>query len=289
MFKYILVPALGTKTHDAVFRTALGVARQSAGHLDFLHVRLDVQKMVIAMSAGDFGGAGAGLGAVLDGLQSDVDARHDRARAAVLRFCAREQVALADTPLAGAPSATFHAETGTETQILAARARGADLTVLGRAGDGEAVMMDVLEAVLLDSGRPLLIAPARPALHLGRHIAIAWKDKPEAARAVASAMPLLQAADSVCVVAVQEDAHSNADSCERLRHALLWHNAATTLRVIPADGRDPGDVLLAAVEDSNADLLVMGGYSHSRTREVVFGGFTRRVLRSASLPVLMAH
>ncbi len=289
MFRYILVPAPGAETHDAVFRTALAFARLSAGHLDFLHVRLDLEKLAISMSAGDFGGAGAGIGTVLDSLQSDIEVRHNRAKDAVLAFCAREQVMLADTPVAGAPSATFRVETGEEALLLAAYGRTADLTVLGRARDGEAVTMDVLEAVLLDSGRPLLIAPAQPVEHIGRHIAIAWKDTPEAARAVASATPLLHAADSVTVIAVQEDAHSKPESCERLRHALLWHNPATTLRVIPPGGEEPGEVLLATVAESSADLLVMGGYSHSRVREVVFGGFTRRVLRSAGLPVLMAH
>jgi len=289
MFRTILVPAPGAESHDAVFRTALAFARLSAGHLDFLHVRLDVQQVVIAMSTGDFGGAGAGIGPLLNSMQADADARHDRAKAAVQAFCAREQVALADTPVGGAPSATFRVETGEEARLLAAYARTSDLTVLGRAGDGEAVMMDVLEAVLLGSGRPLLIAPAKPQEQIGRHIAIAWKDTAEAARAVASATPLLPAAHSVTVLAVQEDARADTGSCERLCHALLWHNPATTLRVIPPAGHDPGDVLLATVEASNADLLVMGGYSHSRMREVVFGGFTRRVLRSAGLPVLMAH
>jgi nucleotide-binding universal stress UspA family protein len=289
MFRYILVPAFGAKTHDAVFRTALAFARLTAGHLDFLHVKLDVQKLMISMTAGDFGSASAGMGAVIDALQSDIEVRHDRARTAVLDFCAREHLTLTDAPLAGAPSATFRAEIGEETRLLAARARAADLTVLGRAGDGEAVMMDVLEAVLLDSGRPLLIAPALPAEHIGRHIAIAWKDTLEAARAVASATPLLHAAASVTVIAVKEDTHSSTDSCERLRHALLWHNPATTLRVIQPSSREPVEELLATIEAIGADLLVMGGYSHSRMREVVFGGFTRRVLRSPGLPVLMEH
>jgi nucleotide-binding universal stress UspA family protein len=289
MFRYILVPAPGAQSHDAEFRTALAFARLSAGHLDFLHVRLDLQKLAISMSAGDFGGAGVGIGAVLEGLQGDIEARHDRARDAVLAFCKREQLALADTPVADGPSATFRVMTGEETRLLATNARTADLTVLGRVRDSEAVTMDVLEAVLLYSGRPLLIAPAHAKDHIGRHIVIAWKDTPEAARAVASATPLLQAADTVSVITIQEGTSDNAESCEQLRHALLWHNPATTLRVLPPDGREAGDVLLAAVEDSGADLLVMGGYSHSRMREVVFGGVTRRVLRSAGLPVLMAH
>ena len=288
MFRYILVPAPGTQTHDAAFHTALAVARQSAGHLHFMHVRLDVQLLLISMSSGDYGG-GAGIGDIIESLQRDVDARNDRAHHAVLSFCAREHVALSDSPLAGAPSATFRVETGNEARLLAARARTADLTVLGRAADGEAVTLDLLEAVLLDSGRPLLIAPTQPPEHLGRHIAIAWKDTPEAARAVAAAMPLLHAAESITVIAVQEEVGQDSSAAARLGDALRWHNPATTLRVVPPAAADAADTLLASAAEAQADLLVMGGYSHSRLREVVFGGVTRRVLRAAGLPVLLAH
>lgn len=288
MFRYILVPAPGAATHDAVFRTALALARLSDGHLDFLHVRLDAQQLLIAMSSGDFP-AGAGIGELIDSLQRDADTARDRAWQAVQAFCAREHVALTDKPLVGAPSAAFHVETGDESSILAARARIVDITVLGRARDGETVTMDLLEAVLLYSGRPLLIAPAQPIEHIGRHIAVAWKDTPEAARAVTSAIPLLRGADSVTVVAVQERTYSEVETCEQLRDTLWWHNSSTTLRVVSAAGDDPGDVLLSAIEENGADLLVMGGYSRSRMREVVFGGFTRRILRSAGLPVLMVH
>lgn len=287
MFRYILVPAPGDATHDAVFHTALLLARPSAGHLHFLHVRLDVQSLLITMSSGDFAG-GAGMGSLYESLQKDVDTRHDRTRQAVLTFCAKEKVALTDTPL-DVPTATFRVETGIESQLLAAASRTADVTVLGRARDGEAVALDLLEAVLLDSGRPMLIAPAKPPEHIGRHIAIAWKDTAEAARAVASAVPLLHTAKSVTVMAVQEGPHADTGSCARLRDALHWHNPATTLRMLAPNGGEPADVLLSAATDMDADLLVMGGYSHSRVREVVLGGFTRRVLRSAGLPVLMAH
>jgi len=288
MFRCILVHAPGTVTHDAVFRTALAMARRSAGHLQFLHVRLDVQKLLVAISTGDYGG-GAGIGDVFESLQRDADARHDRAREAVLAFCAQEQIAFADNALAGAPSAAFLVETGDEARLLADRARTADLTVLGRAADGEAVTLDLLEAVLLDGGRPLLIAPPRPPEQIGRRIAIAWKDTPEAARAVAAATPLLAAAEAVGVIAVQEAAGRDDGSAARLGHALQWHNAATTLRLVPHSGADPAALLLASAADMRADLLVMGGYSRSRMREAVFGGVTRHVLRAAPLPVLMSH
>lgn len=288
MFRYILVPAPGDETHDAVFRTALTVAQTAGGHLAFLHVQPDPQQLLITMTGVDFGG-GSGFGELADVLQKDVDERRDRARQAVMSFCTHQHVPLSVSPVADGVTAGFQMEIGEETQILAAYARAADLTVLGRRRDGEAVVMAVLEAVLLDSGRPLLIAPAEPPAQIGRNIAIAWKDTTEAARAVASAMPLLPGAEVVSVMTVAEGGHADPKSADRLCRLLRWHNPVATVRTIPPGGKDPAEALLAAVAQTGADLLVMGGYSHSRVREVVFGGFTRRILRAANLPVLMAH
>lgn len=287
MFRTIIVPAPGEETHDAVFQTALAIARGTSGHLAFVHVHPDPQQLLIAMAAGDFGG-GAGIGEYIEGLQQDMEHRRDRARQAVMTFCAARHVPLTGAAV-GVASASFQVETGDEGQVLAAYARAGDLIVLGRAREGEVVALDLLETVLLGSGRPLLIAPAEPAAEIGRRIAIAWKDTAEAARAVASATPLLASADAVTIVTVTEGGHNDTRSSERLCRFLQRHNPATTLRVMPATGKDAGEVLLAAVTATGADLLVMGGYSHSRMREVVLGGITRRVLRAAHLPVLMAH
>ncbi len=246
-------------------------------------------------------------------VQDEVEARQARAHARVAAFCAREQIALTDAPgckpsgpvpyctreqttlaetaAADVPSAAWHVEAGDEPQCLVAHGRTADVTVLGRARDGEKIALHVLETVLLESGRPLLIVPKVVQPSIGRHIAIAWKDTAQAARAVAAALPLLAHAESVTIVAVQEssDTHADSNSGKRLRHALRWHNPMTTLRVVPRTNHDPVEALLSVVEKDGADLLVMGGYSHSRMREAMFGGFTRRVLLAADLPVLMAH
>ncbi len=289
MFKYILVPATGASTDEAVFHTALAIARPSVARLGFLHVRHDMQHTVLSVAGGDLGGSG--YGGVIDSVQDEVEARQSRAHAAVAALCAREQVKLEGTPVAGAPSAEWIVEAGDEPQCLVAHGRTADLTVLGRARDGEKVALRLLETVLLESGRPLLIAPEVVRASIGRHVAIAWKDSAEAARAVAAALPLLALAETVTVLAVQEssDTNSDSDSSKRLRNVLRWHNPATTLRVVPRTNHDPVEALLSVAAADGADLLVMGGYSHCRMREAMFGGFTRRVVLAAVLPVLMAH
>jgi nucleotide-binding universal stress UspA family protein len=288
MFRYILVPATGRDADTSVFRAAAGMARATLGHVVFLHVRLDVQRTVASFAAGDVSGT-AELGDLLQSLEQAAAETEARARQQVLAFCAQERLALVDSPLAERPSATWQLQTGDEAQVTAAYSRAVDVTVLGRQRDNGTVDLRTLQTVLLDSGRPTVIAPDRPAPHIGRRVAIAWKDTPEAARAVAFALPSLAAAERVTIISVAEDAHTTGQACERLRQALVWHNTTTTVRHIKPEGRDPAEALLTAAAAEDADLLVMGGYGHSRLREVVFGGVTRHVLQASVLPVLMAH
>jgi nucleotide-binding universal stress UspA family protein len=288
MFRYILVPATGLDADLPAFRTATGVARRTRGHVLFLHVRLDVQRMLASFAAGDVSGT-ADLGDVSQRLEQAAAETEAGARQQVLAFCAEERLALADSPLAERPSATWQRQTGDAARVITACSRAVDVTVLGRRRDSGTADLHTLQTVLLDSGRPMLIAPDRPVQNMGRHVAIAWKDTPEAARAVAFALPLLAAAERVTIVSVEEDAHTTGEDCERLRQALIWHNTATTVHHIKPAGRDPAEALLAAVAAQDADLLVMGGYGHSRLREAVFGGVTRHVLQAAAMPVLMAH
>ena len=242
----------------------------------------------MAMASADMGG-GAGYDAIVRSIEQEVASRQQKAEQAFRSFCEREQLAVSSDPGTAAPSAEWRMETGDEPSWLAEHGRPADLLVVGRARDGEAVDMGMLEAALMSSGRPVLIAPARVPDRIGSTVAIAWKNRREAALAVAAAQPFVATADQVIILSVDEGSGRDEQSCERLRYALTWQNAQTTVQHLKAVGGSAVETLLSAAGASGSDLLVMGGYGHSRVREVMFGGFTRRVLSSADLPVLMAH
>ncbi len=288
MFKYILVPATGADTDAVVFSTALAVARLSGSHLEFLHVRLDAQRALTAMATADMGG-GVGFDGLLELLEQDAAARQKKAELAFRDFCEREKLSVSSDLSTYLPSAEWRMEVGDEPAWLAEHGRTADLLVVGRAREGEPVAMDILEACLMATGRPVLIATDVAPRHLSGTVAIAWKNKSEAARAVAAARPFVEMADKVVVLSVDEGGETDEVSCERLRYALSWHNPATTVQRLMRDGRAPAETLLAAARAAGADLLVMGGYGHSRMREVIFGGFTRHMLSGADLPILMVH
>lgn len=288
MPKFILVQSTGGTADGPVFATALTVARTFSSHLAFLHVRPDVRQDFAALAAAEVG-AVSGIGDTMERMEQEADRLEHDAERAWHDFCEREGLARRTAPPAQGVSVEWINEIGADYAWVAECGRIADLTVAGRALRGGAHAMEVLEAALMDTGRPVLIAPVEPPASVGRVVAIAWKDTREAAAAVNAAMPFIAQAERVIILTVDEGDSEDDRSPERLQHALRWHNADVLLHRLVIEARSPADTLLRAVGRAEADLLVMGGYGHTRLREAVFGGFTRHVLERATLPVLMAH
>lgn len=174
---------------------------------------------------------------------------------------------------------------------LVLAARYADLIVLGQqdpAAPGAPVGGDLAAWVLLACARPLLVVPyAQQAPAPGRRILVGWNGSGQAVRAIAAALPLLRRADSVTVASFDTPAESAADSAA-LAPYLARHGVDADL-VHDSTGLDVGEGLLSMAADRGADMLVMGGYGHARLRELLLGGATRTVLRSMTVPVLLAH
>ncbi|MDR3535781.1 MAG: universal stress protein [Acetobacteraceae bacterium] len=289
MPKLILLPVRGQASDAPAYATALAAARLFDGHISVLHVRPDVQRDVAALAAADMGMA-TGLEATLTRLEVEANAREQAAVAAWRGFAGRNAIVLEDRPGTPGLSTEFLTETGNEADWVAEHGRTVDLVVAGRGESGSA--LDVIEAALLDTGKPVLIAAAAVPTSgptLDGTVAIAWKDCKEAAAAVSAALPFIRRAGRVLIFTVDEGADQADRSPARLAHALRWHNGNVAVKLLPKDTRPPATALLAAVTSIGCDLLVMGGYGHARLREAVFGGFTLAVLDDAPLPVLMAH
>lgn len=287
MIKTILVPATGSDSDLAVFASALAVGRPFAAHLDFLHVRVDATAMAVSM-ASDGGGA-AMVGGLVERLDAEADQREEKAKQMFQDFCRREGLALKDMPDdQPGHSARWLREVGAEAGWVAEYGRVADLTVIGRPVDGDGVASETIEGALIESGRPLLIPPATPLAVLPGTIAIAWNGTREAARAVGAALPLLGFAKEIVILTVAEEKVASGEEASRLMAALRWRGVPVSTRHLEPAPSGAADTLLAAAAE-HAALLVMGGYGHSRLREWIFGGFTRRVLQGADIPVLMAH
>jgi nucleotide-binding universal stress UspA family protein len=171
--------------------------------------------------------------------------------------------------------------------LLVEYARLRDLTIMPESNDRW-----YAEAVIFGSGKPTLILPQSPRsrpFELGT-VAVAWDFSRAAARAVSDALPLLEKAKKVRVVTVlNEKLLDTKHSAEELSKNLSRHGIDVVLDRVDAKGRPIGDVLEAYVASHAADLLVMGAYGHSRLRELVLGGATKRLLSKPPLPILFSH
>lgn len=286
-FKVVLTPLYGVPSDEAALATALVVARKFAAHIDVMHVRADPRTMIPYIGEGM---SGALIEEMITSAEQQADERSKRVRAAFDDWRARSDLPLAESAGAG-PSCNWVETVGRPDASVARRGRVADLVVVSRPEAEGAVttVAETLEAALLESGTPLLVAASPPAGAIGRHVAIAWNGGLESARAVAAALPFLKEAEATTIVSIGSPAPPEADA-PALRAYLARHGVSAQICDVEAEGgRSIGETLLATATEADADLMVMGAYTHSRLRELVFGGVTREVLAAAGMPVLMAH
>ncbi len=169
-----------------------------------------------------------------------------------------------------------------------------DLMVLGQHDPNDnaalAVPSDFVASVMISSGKPALIIPyANACKTLGQEVLIAWSPTRECARALMAAIPFLQQAQRIHLV-VRDDSSQEGAVASNVEAYLKLHAVqAPVKRHAALPSSSVGEALLSLAADTSADLLVMGCYSHSRARELVFGGASRTLLKSMTLPVLMAH
>jgi nucleotide-binding universal stress UspA family protein len=178
---------------------------------------------------------------------------------------------------------------------LALQARYADLVVVSQPDMDDAqssVLSGLPEYVMLNSVRPVLVIPyAGQFDRIGKRPLIAWDGSMEATRAVANAIPLLKRADNVTVAVfnatLQYDMHGQEPGADIALY-LARHNVKVDVSR-QKTSLDTGNALLSLAADLRSDLIVMGGYGHSRFREVLLGGVTLTVLKTMTAPVLMSH
>jgi nucleotide-binding universal stress UspA family protein len=177
------------------------------------------------------------------------------------------------------------------TRTLTQMSRLYDLNIVAQPDRSNPSQTDLLsEAVLFGSGRPLLMVPyiTHAPIKTDR-VLICWDGGIPATRAVFDAMPFLRKAKTIDVVTVneKEDA-SEASSAALIAHLARRDLAATPYR-ITADSPNIHNTILSLAADNNSDLIVMGGYGHSRLREFILGGTTRGMFESLTVPALISH
>ena len=278
--KKIMVPLGSNARNQAVLETALVAAQRFRAHLEVLYIRPDPR---LAIPYATLGMSGSMKKTVMESARQSANEQAAKTRAAFEKFCGKHGIPIVKRPPAEAPvSASWREGVGNQSAVVAQRGLYADLIVVPRPAAASAEM---LEAALLQTGQPVLIVPPQSQECVASKIAIGWNASAEAARAVAAAMPCLTVADAVTILISPKRAASAKD----LAGHLVWHGVKASVRQFRVGTRSVGETLLAEARALKADLLVIGGYSHVRARELLFGGVTRHILAATEIPVLMAH
>lgn len=267
-----------------VVTAAAQIATRSDGHLDAL--ALGVDRTQVGYS---YVGIGAGSGALM------IAAGIERAEAdALATETALNAAIAAQTPDLRVMVETTVTQLGALTDVVAARARYADLVVLplpygpGRGVEDEAV----LEAALFSGIAPVLVVPETGKTRGDpQHVVVAWNQSREALVAARRALPFLRQAKAVQIVVIDPSAHGSerSDPGGLLCQWLVRHGVRAEVVVLAKSLPRVSDVLSRHLRETDADLLVMGAYGHSRLREAILGGATRDMLEKAKVPVLLAH
>jgi nucleotide-binding universal stress UspA family protein len=218
-------------------------------------------------------------------IRDGQDAAQERAGAVAAR--------LAEAGISAGVDAQY-IDRGTVATLAARAARYADLTLIPPAGpDGGALQTWVLNGALFESGRPVLLLPAGEVrFPEARRVLIAWDASVEASKAVRDAVEIMTAAEAVDAVLIDPvpsfEGHGPEPGAD-LAAYLARHGIAVTVHRLPREGREEGEILNRTAIDLGSDLMVMGGFGHSRLRQRIFGGTTTSIISGAPVPVLMAH
>ncbi|WP_068318708.1 universal stress protein [Polycladidibacter hongkongensis] len=182
--------------------------------------------------------------------------------------------------------------TGGSLEPILQQARMTDVVVVGQDNPEQPEPMRevVIESLLFESGVPTLLVPyISQGKFSCKNVVVAWDGSPTAARAVHAALPILEMAEKVTIVIVNKGKPVDGEPGADLATYLARHNLKVTVDVITKPPVSVADSLLNYVSENDVDMLVMGGYGHSRMREYIIGGATRDILSSMTVPVLMAH
>ena len=184
---------------------------------------------------------------------------------------------------------------GEASEGISLQARYCDIVIVGQADLDEiapSAPPDFAQHVVMHSGRPVLIVPSRGEFpHVGKKVLISWDASRGATRAVTDAIPLLQQADVVQVAVFNAEARTAAHGEEPGADlALYLARHGIKVEVLQQQtSRDVGGALLSLAAELGSDLIVMGGYGHSRFRQMLLGGVTRSVITGMDVPVMMSH
>ena len=282
MIKVILVPVDGSERSAEVLDTALVVAKRFDAHIKVVHVRQQTSELF---------NLPAGFRDEYAKMSSRaIDEVADTVKQQFSSFCDNHKIKVTRKPSAASEiSASLHLFEGDPERVLDRESRLVDVIAMSRPTKhriGGPGVGELHESLMLHSGRPVLIVPPAADWTPRRadRAAIGWNDSVEASRAVCMTLPWLKQMSKVTVLVSKKREASAADVVDYLKR----HGCKADHHVIKGGG-NVGKKMLATCDEIGAEFLVVGGFSHTRTRQRLFGGVTSYLLGNTDIITVMAH
>lgn len=279
----IMLPVRGDGKGDNVFAHAAALAVAFGAHVQVLHCRLSPQDLM------PYGVAVPGF------LRKQIE------EATAANAAVEEELLLKEfqdlslklglpvaEPQAGKATASFVDYVGKQVEAVRHYGRLADLICVPSPDKSRNLGVNTLKSAIFSSGRPVMLCPERDTVpdRIGSHVAIGWNGSLEATRALAMAMPLIEAADQVTLMTTGDVEHAaTAEECVKY---LALRGVSAAVKEFSTK-KSVGQELLSQCTEVGADLLIMGAYHDSFERETIFGGNSQAVVDNATIPVVLVH
>jgi nucleotide-binding universal stress UspA family protein len=292
VMKIILTPLSGSTDggDNVAIDSSFTIGKCVGAHVKCFHVKNDPRSAVAFVGEGM---TSAMIESVIEMTEKDIMLKLATVEKLFKDHCTGNNVSMIDdAPPAGADqlSSELITKSGSREDLTVELGKMADLIVMSKTpGDDNPNHEMLLNAVLRDTGRPVLVVKNVLPDNFFDTIAIAWNGSVESSRAISYALPFLERAKKVTLISVAEDT-SDEISSEELMNYLSWHGIDAELSLINSgSGKSVAGDIISHAADCNAGLLVMGAYTKSRLRRFIFGAVTGEILENCQVPVLMAH
>ena len=286
--KTILVPIDGSKESFAALDRAFVVANRFSSHIKALHVMLRASDV-----------AAAGYFNLNAKLRKNAEIEVNKVsmeRAAEMQqqfeaHCSDHNIPISQqSTKQWGVTAVWHQEFGHIESMLTHHGRASDVIVVTRPRLKEdtlrrSPMGQATEAILLRTGRPVLITPPENTASKCDRVAIGWNDSIECARALAMTMPWLVEMNEITIIVSKK----RESSVEALMEYLAWHGVKAGVATLDGKGKSTGEAMLNVCAEVNAEFLIVGGFSRSRASQLLFGGVTHHLLTKSNIVTIMVH
>lgn len=285
--KSILVPLNDSDESFAVLDTALIVANRFDARIKAVHIRPAKEDMVPFEL--DYISTKLKKSVVSQAVKkSKEDAANIHQH--FVSYCDKHDVKVGASLTDEGVQAVWHEEAGDTVEALTRHGRLCDVIATFRPQKKSNRLRRSpaganLEALMLRAGRPVLLVPPDWSAHKVGHAAVAWNESLEASRALAMTMPWLKQMDEVSVIVSK----NRKNSVHEVTEYLALHGVKTNVAYLPAKSKSVGRAILDCCKENKVELLVVGGFSHARSRQLVFGGVTEHLLLNADLITVMVH